>query len=211
MAEFKKCEVCGKEYSKSPHYSYKQWELKKYCSRKCKCVASRTYLRKEKPIRICEFCGKKFICDSMWDYNKRKYCNMGCSSKAFIGFKFNQKQLEKLSKSHIGKPAPWNSGKKCNFWRGGISKKTRGYRKLLMSSREYRNWRKAVLEKDAFRCVKCGSKQKLHVHHIKSFIKYPELRFLVSNGEILCIDCHKKTDTYARHKFGELSLNEIQN
>ena len=30
----------------------------------------------------------------------------------------------------------------------------------------------------------------------KSFAIYPEFRFEISNGRTLCLDCHKKTDTF---------------
>lgn len=57
-------------------------------------------------------------------------------------------------------------------------------------SEEYKAWRKAVFEKCHFCCVKCGEKKELVAHHIKSWAEYPKLRFKVSNGVVLCKDCH---------------------
>jgi len=57
-----------------------------------------------------------------------------------------------------------------------------------------------------FICVKCGFRSQkgkyipIQAHHIKSFSKYPELRFELSNAETLCKDCHKKTENHAKHK-----------
>ena len=59
-------------------------------------------------------------------------------------------------------------------------------------SPEYKRWKKAVLERDGYKCQHCGEENDLHVHHIKSFSKYPELRYEVSNGITLCKKCHKK-------------------
>lgn len=41
-----------------------------------------------------------------------------------------------------------------------------------------------------------NSGRKQSQDHIKPFAYYPDLRFELSNGRTLCIDCHKKTDTY---------------
>jgi 5-methylcytosine-specific restriction endonuclease McrA len=83
-------------------------------------------------------------------------------------------------------------GDKNVNWRGGVSPlnvKIRG-------SKEYRIWRSAVLERDGYRCVWCGSNGSLHADHIKPFALFPELRFAIDNGRTLCIPCHKSTDTY---------------
>ena len=37
---------------------------------------------------------------------------------------------------------------------------------------------------------------KLNADHIKPFSLFPELRFDLNNGRTLCVECHKKTDTY---------------
>ena len=76
-------------------------------------------------------------------------------------------------------------GEEHPYWKGGIEPENKKIRK----SREYRDWRKKVYVKCGFKCS-CGSNKKLEAHHIKSFAKYPELRFDVSNGKLLCKKCH---------------------
>lgn len=54
----------------------------------------------------------------------------------------------------------------------------------------YDNWRKYILERDKFICQDCG-KIGSNTHHIKSYIKFPDLRLKISNGTTLCNKCHK--------------------
>ncbi len=79
----------------------------------------------------------------------------------------------------------------------------------IRNSKEYREWRQAVLKRDNYHCVFCGRKKKTHkgirleADHIQPFILYPELMFDVGNGRTLCSLCHRKTPTYgntAAHK-----------
>jgi hypothetical protein len=48
--------------------------------------------------------------------------------------------------------------------------------------------------------VDCGKKEVSETHHIKSWRDFPELRFEVSNGKTLCLDCHKKYRLFGRPK-----------
>lgn len=60
-----------------------------------------------------------------------------------------------------------------------------------------REWRTTVFERDHYTCRQCGRHGvKLQAHHIKSFKGHPELRYDVSNGLTLCLECHKQTDTF---------------
>lgn len=117
-----------------------------------------------------------------------------------------------------GKLKSWNKGKeflqirgeKHPQWKGGITPINIKVRMSL----EYKLWREAVFKRDNYTCIWCGARSGngkaiiLHADHIKPFIDYPELRFALDNGRTLCIDCHKKTDTYAgkggsrRKKYG---------
>lgn len=58
------------------------------------------------------------------------------------------------------------------------------------------HWRLAVLVRDGYCCVFCGSKEDLEADHIKPKFLYPDLKYEVSNGRTLCNPCHKNTPTY---------------
>lgn len=83
-------------------------------------------------------------------------------------------------------------------WNNGATKPN----KKIRSSIEYKRWRQSVFSRDNFTCRECGIRSSLGIrvylqaHHIKSFALYPELRFDINNGITLCLQCHKKTDTF---------------
>lgn len=53
-------------------------------------------------------------------------------------------------------------------------------------------WRAKVLRRDNYQCKHCSSKEELNAHHIKGKNEYPHLRYKLSNGITLCINCHDK-------------------
>lgn len=55
---------------------------------------------------------------------------------------------------------------------------------------EYREWRKAVYKKNAYRCAICSSNKYINAHHLHNFADYPELRTDIDNGVTLCKECH---------------------
>jgi len=75
----------------------------------------------------------------------------------------------------------------ANNWQGGLTEINLKVRR----SAPYAAFRAAVLKRDNFKCQNCPNKHGLHVHHIQSFSKFPELRFEVGNGLTLCKSCHK--------------------
>lgn len=133
--------------------------------------------------------------------------------KGSVGFnkgkKFSKEWKEKMSVAKKGKPAGHGYSKEVrekigkahkgenNYnWKGGISLT----KDILRKGSEYRLWRKAVLERDEYKCVECGFEYKkvgdLHVDHIKPIATHPELRVAIDNGRALCAKCHYKTNTY---------------
>jgi len=94
-----------------------------------------------------------------------------------------------LSEEHKAKIGESVRGERHPNWKGGITEAISTLRKTL----EYRKWRIAVLNRDGYRCRKCGStKRRLDAHHAFPFTDYPERRFDVGNGITLCVRCHKK-------------------
>ncbi len=121
-----------------------------------------------------------------------------------MGIKFSEEQKAKLNMEGLRIEHPWNKGKigiysedrlkqmsefmktkvgeKANNWRGGIS---RAY-KTGYNSIQYKEWRKKVFERDNYACQDCGIHAReigyLTAHHIKSFAKYPDLKFHFKPG-----------------------------
>lgn len=107
----------------------------------------------------------------------------------------NIHKTRKRSLEEVKKRSDAQKGEKGSNWKGGITPK----QKSVRNSVEYKTWRKAVFERDNYTCQNCGARGVIiHADHIKSFAHYPELRFELSNGRTLCIDCHEKTDNYKR-------------
>lgn len=64
--------------------------------------------------------------------------------------------------------------------------------KYLRNTKEYREWRQGVLERDNYTCKICGQfRGILHVHHKKPLNEYPSLYADLENGIVLCESCHK--------------------
>ena len=64
------------------------------------------------------------------------------------------------------------------------------HKKKCRQTHEYSMWKEKVKNRDGGICTNCGVNENLHIHHIKSFAQYPELRINVSNGITLCKECH---------------------
>ena len=204
------CGFCGKSY----YIKASRANSSKFCSRKCKSrndsivMAGRKMppgCTKEKPLpqtrlrpakkcghltlpgryycaacRVkiypiidvnCENCGKGFVLTKS-ESLKYKCCSMECRNA-------QTSIRQKGDKSHL--------------WRGGITNQER----VARNSARYDLFRRFILARDNFTCQICNKRGgKLCVDHIKEWFLYPALRFDTDNGRTLCVECHRKTDTF---------------
>jgi len=177
--------------------------ISKYCSRAC-------YYNRPKPR--CLSC--KSECNT-----GRKYCSTKCFFDSRKGYHHTTESRKKMSLSIMGRKDTMETRLKKRIarlghnnpaWKGGIDKDKLFRRKSV----QYTNWRNAVFIRDGYRCLDCGAKNGetghrviLNADHIYPYSIYPRLRYEVENGRTLCLDCHRKTNTYGgraiklRHQF----------
>lgn len=119
------------------------------------------------------------------------------------GKKHSQKVKDKISKKLIGV----FRGEKSVLWKGGCALRAR-----IAVTRKYKEWRFEMFKRDDFTCQLCNTRgKKLNLDHhpipMSKIIRDNNLKTLddvfdceqlwdTSNVRTLCLDCHKKTDTY---------------
>jgi hypothetical protein len=161
----------------------------------------------DKPNR--KFCSK--TCKIIWankniPYSAARRKKIGDRSRIlFQGMNRTKEHIEKQRHTIMGK-GHWN-------WQGGKT----GLIRLIRNLFEMKSWRKSVFERDNYTCVWCGAKNGngkaviLNADHIKQFsilIKENNIDSIekalnckelwnINNGRTLCLDCHKKTDSFA--------------
>ena len=164
------CINCGLEELVSPAFSDRP-----YCSRECMADHYASGLMKKenhpnwqggKIKRNCLICGTEFEFDKCELLRERKMNRMFCSQSCKAKF--------------------YSERERNPNWKGGITT----INLLERNTPEYRLWRIEVLKRDNYTCQTCGSKEKLHCYHKKSFKNYKELRTDVDNGVVLCEVCH---------------------
>lgn len=209
------CDYCGKVFSRQwQEYLKKHKELEKDA-----CSNSNCY-----EIKANEILSAKYGDNYLWSQNhveKRKNTNLkkyGC-----INPFSNQMIQEKIHKTNIAKygvPIPTQNSEifaktvatnlkkygEVNYgviysrehkkelsptWKGGAE-----YHRVERSTDEYRQWRKAVFDRDLYTCQCCGDKNgyghkvELHAHHLHNWKDNKEIRYEISNGVTLCDKCH---------------------
>lgn len=154
-------------------------------------------------------CGEKFSPVGSRG-RKRSYFSPGCSLRVncymkqpgainpFKGLRHTEETRKILSeKASIPKPYLRGSGNGMSGrtgvtnpnWKGGSSAE----RQRLYASADWKELVRIVRARDGCNCRKCGKAKwgiNLHLHHIKPWATYPDLRFDPDNIITLCRDCH---------------------
>ena len=142
----------------------------------------------------CKTCDKVFHI-SPSRIKKRKFCSKECYNEwvknnpinYWEGKHRSDKDKKIMSEARLNslrvprKQNHWN-------WKGG---KTKIYKHTDTQTFRYRQWRTEVFTRDNFTCQICGKVGGyLQPHHIKSWTKYPKLRYEILTGITVCKECH---------------------
>jgi hypothetical protein len=177
------CKNCNKKFNR-----YTSDRIPLYCSQKCFGLSKQFK-------RFCVICGNRI------KYNCIKFCSQKCNSIYRTGKNLSEEHKKKL----IG-ARPHTRGENAYNYTGNKNK-----RLVDMGRTEYRQWRKSVFERDNYTCVHCNvrSGKYLNADHIKPYCTHPELRYDINNGRTLCLECHKKTDTYGAKLYHQLRKQKL--
>lgn len=156
----------------------------------------------------CGWCGVEFAPAKP----TRRFCSRSCATRMQMTLQPPTTNAGSFRPGFV----PWNTG--IRWTRGPHTEETKRKisaahlnngrpRKtpeleLLRKGNAYKTWRRAVFERDDYRCQICGERSRaghrvsLVADHILPFARFPALRFRVSNGRTLCDGCHKQTPTY---------------
>lgn len=111
-------------------------------------------------------------------------------NKGLKGYSWGKHSLETIEKMR----ASAKKGAESNLWRGGVD---RGERLKIA---DWCNAHRAeFLKKANYQCVKCGSSNKLELHHIDPVYSHPERAYDKENIEVLCESCHDNVHGLAGH------------
>jgi len=196
----KPCLNCGQTIIKPQNESLKNWENRhKYCSRSCMAIYTKAGLKTR-------FSKERHYIPSTAIKKGQHLSPSTQFNKGTAPWNKNTKGL--MNTWNKGKRFPKVTGEKHWNWKGGISKLSF----LIRNLPEMKNWIQSVFKKHNWTCIECGKKGDINAHHIKSFkliIEENKISSIqealdcselwdTSNGQTLCIGCHRKTDTYLK-------------
>jgi len=184
MARKNLCQQCGKEFFKihNPNRVYR------FCSKRCSGLSTNTdgldlgHGWNKGKIGLMSWMNISGLSlGRAWNkgLKKQKFCK-NCGNP--IIDKYNQNIYCSIECFKNGTTA-----EKHYNWLGGITPEIRRIR----NQSSYLKWARDVKKRDGYRCQICGEVGGiLNSHHIKTFSKFPELRFELNNGITLCKKCH---------------------
>jgi len=127
---------------------------------------------------------KRFCEHPISDETKLK---MSLAKKGNPSPRKNYKQPKEAVEKQRQKMIGLLSGNKNPAWKGGKTP----INAIERHSYKVDDWRKAVFNRDGFRCQLCGNTGIfINAHHIKLWSEYPNERHKIDNGITVCQPCH---------------------
>ena len=128
----------------------------------------------------CLNCGKVF-------YNRLaknpKYCTTACKREDTKGIQPRCKRCDEPFSLKGSRYRPYCSSA-CAV----------AYQKPLKTNAEtvgkHTKWANEVKKRDKYMCQRCTSKEEIEAHHIRKRSVFPELKYDINNGVVLCQRCH---------------------
>lgn len=192
------CVFCGKPFYVSQsrvNQSEKNGYEIKYCSKNCHENDKNRILHPPgywnfNIERICETCGKSFFTRQFdIDNGNGIFCSHKCKQQRIVII------CEVCGKEFSTYKCRTGIRKTCSIKCNSIlrSKECSEVSRIERKRGKSKEWTKAVYLKDNYTCQKCGKRGGvLNAHHIIPFSVDKTLRYEISNGITLCVDCHKK-------------------
>jgi hypothetical protein len=176
MPGVKKCLTCGKEFTPMRADG-------RFCSRKCS--GREKYLRKH-PIttRVCPTCNAEFETSDL----KKLFCSVKCRRKN--EYLNNIDSIKKRRKEQYAKDREANI-EKTRQWCLANPEKYRQAKEKCRDNERFSGNRAKALERDGYKCVKCGADSKrLDVHHKDRSGNKSRPNNSLGNLVTLCVTCH---------------------
>lgn len=178
-----KCTVCQREFEVKPYR-----KDAKFCSQKCYGLSNigkipkSAFKKGQRPSKKTEFQkGEKHLYWGKSSPAKGKHWSLSNLTKK----KMSEVRLGKQHRRKKGYKVLSNTGEKNCKW---IKDRSLIKRQEERNNPNDKQWKYAVYKRDNFKCrlndKNCSGK--IVAHHILAWRKYPELRFVVSNGITLC-------------------------
>lgn len=183
-------------------------QLRKYKYTKChKCFdikKVRNNIKYKNNIYICGKCWNKInVCKMLLS---KPWLHITKETKEKIGNanrnrKVSDETRKKMSLSQIKRWTPeLRKERSIKYSKNGnpnFNKRLTEYdREMKRFKPEYLEWKKQVHIKDNSKCKICNSTKNLEAHHLDSYTKFPDRKYIINNGITLCrtdhIEFHKK-------------------
>lgn len=165
----------------------------------------------------CERCSAEFeVHPSRLKHGRGKHCSRECQYKAI-----RERPNTKLKLVCVGCGNPFErnrqpdkngSGKYCNRkcrdknWKGAATPNWQGGNGVYRRGTHWHSIRRAIIERDGFKCTECFSTKELNVHHKIPFRMFDNVDNANALGNLitLCKPCHRTEDAkYKWIKFDE--------